>query len=167
MVSFAFCSLRRADDMVWADENLEVLRTGCFKYFELGGECVRGPVSLLSGYVTLPSCFLCSGLRLVSRSIAPSPALLFHHFFSVAFYSLWVMFTHARPVPSASGKSVLRAPGVGEYPLLAVKAVRVVSPLLFSLPYLWYEHALTLSFHSQFWTACVVFAPLLWVELKW
>lgn len=34
------------------DENLEVLKTGCFKYFELGGECVGGPVSLLSAYVS-------------------------------------------------------------------------------------------------------------------
>lgn len=32
-----------------SDEDLEVLREGCFKYFELGGECVGGPVSLLSG----------------------------------------------------------------------------------------------------------------------
>ena len=33
------------------DEDLEVLRVGCFKYFELGGRCVRDPVSLLSGWV--------------------------------------------------------------------------------------------------------------------
>ncbi len=32
----------------YLDEELAVLRTGCFKYFERGGECVRGPVSLLS-----------------------------------------------------------------------------------------------------------------------
>jgi squalene monooxygenase len=38
---------------------LEVLRTGCFKYFELGGECVNGPVSILSAFVAcLP--ILCS-----------------------------------------------------------------------------------------------------------
>jgi len=30
-------------------EELRVLRTGCFKYFERGGECINGPVSLLSG----------------------------------------------------------------------------------------------------------------------
>ena len=33
------------------DDELKVLRTGCFKYFESRGECVNGPVSLLSGYV--------------------------------------------------------------------------------------------------------------------
>jgi len=32
-----------------ADENLGVLRSGCFKYFERGGDCVDGPVRLLSG----------------------------------------------------------------------------------------------------------------------
>jgi hypothetical protein len=32
-----------------SDEELAVLRTGCFKYFERGGDCVEGPVSLLSG----------------------------------------------------------------------------------------------------------------------
>ena len=29
-----------------------VLQRGCFKYFERGGNCVRGPVSLLSGSVS-------------------------------------------------------------------------------------------------------------------
>lgn len=33
------------------DEELRVLRTGCFKYFERGGECINGPVSMLSGCV--------------------------------------------------------------------------------------------------------------------
>jgi len=32
-------------------EELHILRTGCFRYFERGGECVDGPVSLLSGSV--------------------------------------------------------------------------------------------------------------------
>ena len=38
--------------MLSSDENLAILREGCFKYFELGGECINGPVSLLSGYVS-------------------------------------------------------------------------------------------------------------------
>ena len=38
-----------------ADPLLEVLRTGCFKYFELGGACAREHVSLLSAYVPLLS----------------------------------------------------------------------------------------------------------------
>lgn len=40
------------------DEYLAVLRNGCFKYFERGGECVNGPVSLLSAYVSSPSFLL-------------------------------------------------------------------------------------------------------------
>lgn len=39
--------------MLSSDENLAILREGCFKYFELGGECINGPVSLLSGYVSI------------------------------------------------------------------------------------------------------------------
>lgn len=35
------------------DENLDVLRRGCLKYFHLGGEAVDGPVSLLSAYVNV------------------------------------------------------------------------------------------------------------------
>jgi squalene monooxygenase len=31
-----------------SDDNLAVLRDGCFKYFELGGQRVAGPVGLLS-----------------------------------------------------------------------------------------------------------------------
>ncbi|TFK48523.1 SE-domain-containing protein [Heliocybe sulcata] len=107
------------------DESLEVLRTGCFKYFERGGNCVRGPVSLLAG-------------------IAPSPLLLARHFFAVAFYSIWVMFTHARPVPVPGREKPVHAiPRLDEYPVLAVKSVHV------------------------FWTACVVFGPLLWTEIRW
>ncbi|KAJ7293793.1 squalene epoxidase-like protein [Mycena rebaudengoi] len=108
------------------DVDLEVLRTGCFKYFQLGGECVNGPVSLLS-------------------ALAPSPLLLTWHFFSVAFYSIWVLFTHPHPAPGANKKNDEKqryaVPSVYQYPYLLFKSVRV------------------------FWTACVVFGPLLWMEM--
>ena len=98
--------LTRAPD---ADPLLEVLRTGCFKYFELGGACVREPVSLLAG-------------------IEQAPFLLFRHFFTVAFYSIWVLFTHPRRVGTREdGKAVLRRPRPDEWPLLAVRSVQVVS----------------------------------------
>ncbi|KDQ06372.1 hypothetical protein BOTBODRAFT_39657 [Botryobasidium botryosum FD-172 SS1] len=113
------------------DHNLRVLQQGCFKYFELGGDCVTGPVSLLSG-------------------LAPRPLLLMYHFFRVAFYSIWVLFTHPRPSPafphsdSDIKKNVrMITPSVGDYPALFIESICV------------------------FWTACVVFGPLLWSEIRW
>ncbi|GLB41490.1 putative squalene epoxidase [Lyophyllum shimeji] len=120
ILSFALYDLFGADD-----EELAVLRTGCFKYFERGGDCITGPVSLLS-------------------AISPSPSLLARHFFAVAFYSIWVMFTHPRRVPVPGTKEpVYATAGLHQYPFLLIKALRV------------------------FWTACVVFGPLLWSEIRW
>ncbi|KAG6915714.1 hypothetical protein DXG01_010272 [Tephrocybe rancida] len=117
ILSVALYDLFGADD-----EELAVLRTGCFKYFERGGECVNGPVSLLSG-------------------ITPSPLLLAFHFFAVAFYSIWVMFIHPQPPRTPSSKP--RAAPLYTYPSLSLKALRV------------------------FWTACIVFGPLVWSEIRW
>ncbi|KAG9303451.1 hypothetical protein G9A89_013778 [Geosiphon pyriformis] len=55
------------------DENLRVLRDGCFKYFELGGICVSGPCGLLS-------------------CLKPDPKLLVGHFFAVAVYGIYKLF---------------------------------------------------------------------------
>ncbi|BGP44071.1 Squalene epoxidase [Rhodotorula kratochvilovae] len=110
VLSLALYSLFGADD-----ENLEVLKTGCFKYFERGGDCISGPVSLLS-------------------ALHPSPARLFYHFFRVAFYSIYCLFT--LPSLSSSGDK----PQLWQYPALTLKSVRV------------------------FWTACVVLLPVLWSE---
>ncbi|GAA5876210.1 hypothetical protein JCM8547_003738 [Rhodosporidiobolus lusitaniae] len=115
VLSLALYSLFAAED-----ENLEVLKTGCFKYFELGGDCIDGPVSLLS-------------------ALRPSPALLFYHFFRVAFYSIWCMFTQPSSF-STSSSSKPGKPGVAQYPALVLKSFRV------------------------FWTACVVLLPVLWSE---
>ncbi|KAI8976764.1 squalene epoxidase-domain-containing protein [Pilobolus umbonatus] len=56
-----------------AEENLDlqVLQRGCFSYFQLGGECVNGPVGLLSG--------------LIQR-----PMTLVYHFFAVAIYAIYL-----------------------------------------------------------------------------
>jgi squalene monooxygenase len=45
----ATTSLMLTSSRAGTDEYLANLRTGCFKYFERGGECIQGPVSLLSG----------------------------------------------------------------------------------------------------------------------
>ncbi|KAF9113659.1 Squalene epoxidase [Mortierella sp. AM989] len=55
------------------DENLIVLRNGCFSYFKMGGECITGPVGLLSGMTRR---------RMV----------LVYHFYAVALHSIWLMF---------------------------------------------------------------------------
>ncbi|TXT13437.1 hypothetical protein VHUM_00804 [Vanrija humicola] len=101
-----------------ADDDLAVLREGCFKYFELGGECVAGPVGLLSG-------------------LAPKPLILFYHFFSVAFYSIYILFTEGLPT---SGKRA--APAWSEVPGLVLFSFKV------------------------FYTACVVFLPVMASEFR-
>ena len=66
--SIALYSLFAADT-----RGLQILQRGCFKYFLLGGDCVDGPMGLLSGML-------------------PFPMLLFNHFFSVAFYAIYINF---------------------------------------------------------------------------
>lgn len=54
------------------DPQLRYLQRGCFRYFQLGGNCIDGPVGLLAG-------------------VTPLPLVLFYHFFSVALFSIWIM----------------------------------------------------------------------------
>ena len=62
-------------------------------------------------------------------SIAQAPFLLFRHFFTVALYSIWVLFTHPRRVgTTADGKPLYRRSRPDEWPLLAIKSVQVVRP---------------------------------------
>ncbi|KAF9582415.1 Squalene epoxidase [Lunasporangiospora selenospora] len=89
------------------DDNLRALREGCFSYFQMGGECINGPISLLSGV---------NGSRI----------LLAYHFYRVAFHSIWLLFHNAS--------------SYADFPLLFFKAIVI------------------------FWTACVVFMPLVWTE---
>ncbi|XP_044149158.1 LOW QUALITY PROTEIN: squalene monooxygenase [Bufo gargarizans] len=55
------------------DDSLHQLRRACFNYFKLGGECVAGPIGLLS-------------------VLSPKPMLLIGHFFAVAFYAVYFCF---------------------------------------------------------------------------
>ena len=54
--------------------------------------------------------------------------LLFYHFFSVALYAIYIMFTRPRLVSAPGEKPVYAAPRVDEYPALTVKSFIVVSP---------------------------------------
>ncbi|KAF8328386.1 SE-domain-containing protein [Cantharellus anzutake] len=126
ILSVALYDLFGADDI-----NLHILRAGCFAYFERGGDCIHGPVSLLAG-------------------LAPSPVLLARHFFAVAFYSIYIHFTTPL-VASNKGKlgdddeddKLLRQFSFGEYPAYIFRCFTV------------------------FWTACIVFGPLVWSEIRW
>lgn len=60
------------------DDRLRTLQKGCFKYFQMGGQCIDGPVGLLAGIIR-------------------QPMVLFYHFFAVAFYSMYVMFASLSP----------------------------------------------------------------------
>ncbi|ORY27866.1 squalene epoxidase-domain-containing protein [Naematelia encephala] len=104
-----------------ADEpDLEILREGCFRYFELGGDRVAGPVGLLS-------------------ALTPKPLVLFYHFFSVAFYSIYILLKDGPP--PRSGEKVIK-PSWIEVPGLLLFSIRV------------------------FWTACIVLLPVIWTEFK-
>lgn len=85
---------------------LEILQRGCFKYFLRGGECVNGPVSLLSGLTARPS-------------------VLFYHFFSVAFYSIYLNFMDK---------------GLVGFPIALVQAFTTLwTATVVFLPFLWRE----------------------------
>ena len=62
----ALYSLFAADDA-----QLKALQMGCFGYFQLGGNCIDGPVGLLAGIIR-------------------QPFVLFYHFFAVALYAIWI-----------------------------------------------------------------------------
>lgn len=55
------------------DPNMLVLQKGCFDYFKLGGDCIEGPINLLSG-------------------MNQAPLTLIYHFYMVALYSISLMF---------------------------------------------------------------------------
>ena len=58
------------------DPQLKTLQNGCFRYFQLGGSCVDGPVGLLAGIIR-------------------QPLTLFYHFFAVALLSIWITLREA------------------------------------------------------------------------
>ncbi|KAJ9618289.1 Squalene epoxidase [Taxawa tesnikishii (nom. ined.)] len=53
------------------DTQLKALQLGCFRYFQMGGQCIDGPVGLLAGVIR-------------------QPFVLFYHFFAVALYAILI-----------------------------------------------------------------------------
>lgn len=73
-----------------------------------------------------------------NSSLTPRPWKLFSHFFSVAFFSIWILMTQGLPGPG--GKRI--------------------PPSIFNIPAL-----IVLSF-KVFWTACFVFLPVMMSEFR-
>ncbi|CEP62764.1 squalene monooxygenase LALA0_S06e03268g [Lachancea lanzarotensis] len=100
VLSIALYSLFAADN-----DNLRALQKGCFKYFKRGGDCVRLPVSFLSG-------------------VLPRPFLLTKVFFSVALYAVYVNFEKRGPL----GFPVALLEGIA----ILFTAARVFTPYLYA-----------------------------------
>lgn len=84
--------------------HLAALKTGCFRYFQLGGRRISEPAGLLSGLIR-------------------NPAVLVGHFFSVAFYGVMC---RARDVPLWKVPYVLFVESV----LIIYTAAAVIGPYL-------------------------------------
>ncbi|XP_032271366.1 squalene monooxygenase isoform X2 [Phoca vitulina] len=87
------------------DDSLHQLRKACFLYFKLGGECVAGPVGLLS-------------------VLSPNPFILIGHFFAVAIYATYFCF---KSEPWITKPRAIFSSGAVLY-----KACSVIFPLIYS-----------------------------------
>ncbi|KAK1332118.1 hypothetical protein QTO34_007804 [Cnephaeus nilssonii] len=87
------------------DDSLHQLRKACFLYFKLGGECVAGPVGLLS-------------------VLSPNPLSLIGHFFAVAIYATYFCF---KSEPWITKPRAIFSSGAVLY-----RACSVIFPLIYS-----------------------------------
>ncbi|MED6289827.1 hypothetical protein CHARACLAT_006920 [Characodon lateralis] len=94
------------------DDSLHELRKACFQYFKLGGQCITGPIGLLS-------------------VLSPKPMTLIGHFFAVALYAMYYNFK------SESWSTKPRA--LFKSAAILYRACTVMFPLIYSeLKYLVY-----------------------------
>ena len=128
------------------NDHLTILRTGCFRYFERGGDCVRGPISLLAG-------------------LAPDPLLLVYHFFAVAVYSVLLMFRGDLFVPiGAVSKEHAKPqrPSFLQWPALCARAIMVMTYACFVIfPVIYTEtctNIATASYHKFLRNSCWLLA---------
>lgn len=63
------------------------------RYFQRGGKCVSEPVGILSGYVLHFRSSVDDFYQCAVPSLIPSPLVLMRHFFAVAFYAIYIMWT--------------------------------------------------------------------------
>ncbi|KAM5280734.1 squalene monooxygenase [Ctenodactylus gundi] len=87
------------------DDSLHQLRRACFLYFKLGGQCVSGPIGLLS-------------------VLSPNPVVLIGHFFAVAVYATYFCF---KSEPWITKPRALFSSGAILY-----KACSIMFPLIYS-----------------------------------
>jgi len=88
------------------NRNLTALKNGCFRYFQLGGTAISEPAGLLSGLIR-------------------NPLVLVYHFFSVAFYAVWIRLGE---VPAWKAPYVVCVESV----LIVWAAAMVIGPYLVS-----------------------------------
>nr|XP_061805033.1 squalene monooxygenase [Nerophis lumbriciformis] len=94
------------------DDSLHELRRACFRYFKLGGECIAGPIGLLS-------------------VLSPKPMTLIGHFFAVAVYAIY--FNFKSEAWSTKHRAVFKSGAI------LFRACTVMFPLIYSeLKYLVY-----------------------------
>ncbi|KAF0886715.1 squalene monooxygenase [Crocuta crocuta] len=87
------------------DDSTHQLRKACLLYFKLGGECIAGPVGLLS-------------------VLSPNPLILIGHFFAVAIYTTYFCF---KSEPWITKPRAIVSSGTVLY-----KACSVIFPLIYS-----------------------------------
>lgn len=87
------------------DDNLRLLRKACFNYFKFGGECISGPVGLLS-------------------ILSPNPLVLIGHFFAVSVYATYFCFKSESWITKP--RAIFRSGAV------LYKACSVIFPLFYS-----------------------------------
>lgn len=90
---------------------VEAVREACFDYFKLGGECVTGPMSLLSGIVPSPSYLLghytrvaLHGAKLLLSPPTPRKIFLALKVLRAAFNIFWPLMRAERVGPAGLGK---------------------------------------------------------------
>lgn len=144
------------------DASLRALQLGCFRYFQLGGDCISGPTGLLAG-------------------LTRRPFVLVYHFFAVAVYSIYLQLTGQSQLPTAPPPRPEKDPVAvnGSLDGSAYPPEKSLKQLLFEKKepdkrrnnererFSFFSVPFKLLFGGQIlWTACVVIFPYIFAELR-